>query len=174
LAKPTIEMFERFLPVMRDHRKGLRPDTVEIILRGADQSDIVDWLTVVVPISNTWKYAVSGEKVALMAGEKLAGKTIDMLPPNRASHLQRIYTQMITSGQATWLECIYRFSNGKEATINTLMVPISGDGDMTAIYILSWPNLSGARWLANILTGQEPSGLKPRAIVGTKEDKIDL
>jgi|GEM_PF-4430036 len=174
MVGPPSDMFDRFITVYREHRKSLRPDTVDAILREENEDEVLEWLTVVTRTPSSYKFVRCGEKSVRMVGERLTGKTIDMLPTNRAGHLRRIYDRLLDGGGATENRCVYRFSNGKEAVVHTLMIPAPDQGDAGVVYILSAPNLGNARWLAEIVAGVTDDVSKPRAIVGLNERAVDI
>ncbi|MDF1793619.1 MAG: PAS domain-containing protein [Thalassobaculaceae bacterium] len=174
LAVVPVEIFDRFISIFQTHRKTLRPATITAILRDENQEDILDWLTVVARTPSTYRILLSGAKISRVAGESLAGKTIDMLPPNRAGHLRRIYDRMLAAGKATQTRCVYRFTNGKEAIVDTLVIPIPDAGDAGVIYIVSAPHFTKATWLAEIVSGSSDALTKPNAIVGLSERALDL
>lgn len=174
VVAPPGDLFDRFISVFQTHRKTLRPDTVASILRGEDMADILDWLTVVVRTPSTYHFLLNGPGSARLVGENLTGKTVDMLPTNRAGHLHRIYDRMLAHGKPTQTRCVYRFTNGKEAMVDSLIMPTPETGDAGAIYILSSPNFAKARWLADIVAGTSDELTRPNAIVDLSERALKL
>lgn len=106
-----------------------------------------------------------GELTARFSGEALQGRSIDSLPKERSDHLRHAYNAMIVRSQIKIVDCVYRFSNNKEASVRTALVSLVPKvSELRKILVLTAPDIDREQWLDSQLLGRARTIYRPLEI----------
>lgn len=158
---------------LKEHRNQVSEETVEFLLIEAEMGHVLPWMTIITRTKTSYRYARMGRHSAAMVGENLTGNTIEAHSTTRSAHLRHMCDRI--SGDRPMLinECVYRYSNGREATVDSLIARIRGrKAGESAIAVVSSPRLASAQWLRSMMFDRDQPVFKPRAIVGISETPL--
>lgn len=169
-----LERLQETAGFLKDHRLEVSDETLDFLLTEDGFEDVLPWLTLIVRTKNSYKYQRMGRLVSAMVGDNLTGNTILAHPGTREAHLRAVYDKVSDQHPMLLNTCVYRYSHGREATVDSLIARIRSSRSAEApIIVVSSPRLETAEWLGRMIYDDKAEVFKPRAIVGLSETLID-